>query len=102
MRNFYVCGRPIGAVTLKDLVTELDDVTDWFHLGIHLEVSSATLRNIRNRHQRTGDIKDMKTDMLMGWMDNEVHPTWSPIVRALVGIKMAPLARKLGMKYGKA
>ena len=90
---------PIGTVTLKDLVSELDN---WFHLGIQLEVSATTLQNIRHRHHHTGDIEAMKTDMFIAWRDNEEHgPKWSTIVRALVGIKMVPLARKLGMKYGR-
>ena len=101
MINVNVYGLPIGAVTLKDLLIELKDVTDWFHLGIHLEVSTTTLINIRLRHQHSGDIEAMKTDMFIAWLDEEMEPTWSAVVRALVRIKMKPLARKLGKKYGK-
>ena len=91
-----------GAATLKAMMEELEGVTNWFSFGIQLEVSTTTLRNIRHRHRHTGDIEAMKTDMFIAWRDNEEHgPTWSSIVRALVGIRMVPLARKLGMKYGK-
>ena len=100
MRNHYGYGLPIGAVTLKDLVAELDDVTDWFHLGIYLEVNTTTLTNIRHKYRYSDGKNVSKTDMFIAWI-NEVEPTWSAVVRALVGIKMMPLARKLGTKYGK-
>ena len=89
-----------GAITLKSLVIELEDVTDWFHLGVYLEVSTTTLINIKYKYCYSNDNEASKTAMFIAWM-NEVKPTWSAVVRALVGIRMKPLARKLAMKYGK-
>ena len=65
------------------------------------QVDTTSLRNIRNRHRQSRDTEAMKTDMLIEWIDNAVDLTWSAVVRALVGIKMKPLAKTLGMKYGK-
>ncbi len=90
-----------GAVTLKDLVAELESVMDWFHLGVFLEVSQSDLLIIKSTHELSRNIKASKSDLFIAWMNTCAQPTWSAVVRALVGIRMEALAKKLAMKYGK-
>ncbi len=91
----------VGAVTLKALVTELEDVLDWFNFGVHLEVRESDLMIIRHTHLNSRDVKASKTDLFTTWIRTSSLLTWSAVVRALVGIRMEPLAKKLAMKYGK-
>lgn len=76
-------------------------MSDWFHLGIHLEVGESELMAISHKHQNSRDLKASKTDLFTVWLRTSNQPSWSAIVRALVGIRMMNLAMKLGMKYGK-
>ncbi len=91
----------VGAVTLKALVSELEEVIDWFNFGVHLEVRESDLMIIRHTHLNSRDVKASKTDLFTTWIRTSSQLTWSAVVRALVGIRMEPLAKKLAMKYGK-
>ena len=88
----------IGKVKLKDLVTELRKVTNWFLMGVYMGVPDWELMAIRSDYQ---DTDDRKTHMLMKWMKLTSDLTWSAVVRALVGIKMRSLAEKVALKYGE-
>ena len=87
-------------VTIKDLINELHDVINWFQLGIYLDISLSDLVKIRADHREKMD--DCKTEMLVTWVKQTTDPSWSTVVKALVGIKMRALARKVAVKYGKS
>ena len=80
------------------LVSELESVVDWFHLGLYLGLSPPELEAIRADKQ--GQTKDCRSAMFTRWIDNTVEPTWSDIVTALVGIGKKSLAHKITIKYG--
>ena len=86
-------------LTLLELVSELTIVVDWFHLGLYLGVPEHELLCIE-QYQR-GHVQQCRTDMLTWWLQRGVQPTWTRVVRALEGIKMEPLARKIATKYGR-
>ena len=48
-----------------------------------------------------GDVKDCRTGMLSWWLQHGTQRRWTSIVRAVEGIKMEPLARKIATKYGR-
>ena len=87
-------------MTIKDLVSELHDVVSWFLLGIYLDVSDSELMKIRADHKEKTDA--CKTEMLVTWLRQTTDASWSMVVRALVGIKMRPLAQKVAVKYGES
>ena len=87
-----------GAVTLKSLVSELHEVVDWFHLGVHLDVPDSELMKIKRSYL---EVDDCKTQVLIFWMKQALQLTWSAVVRALVGIRMYSLAQKIAIKYGE-
>ena len=89
-----------GAVTIKDLITELHDVISWFQLGIYLDISPSELMKIRADHREKTD--DCKTEMLVTWLRQATNASWSTVVRALVGIRMGALAQKVAVKYGES
>ena len=87
-------------MTIKDLINELHDVISWFQLGIYLDISPSELMKIRADHREKTD--DCKTEMLVTWLRQTTDPSWSTVVKALVGIKMGALARKVAVKYGES
>ena len=87
-------------MTIKDLINELHDVISWFQLGIYVDISPSELMKIRADHREKTD--DCKTEMLVTWLRQTTDASWSTVVRALVGIKMQPLAQKVAVKYGES
>ena len=82
---------------LKLLDLELKEVSDWYRLGIHLDIPTAELDPIRYET----NIQDCKWKMFSVWVKKLLEPSWSPIVKALVEIGRERLAHKIAKKYGK-
>ena len=85
--------------SLLDLVSQLEEVVDWFHLGLCLGIPQHELLII-DKSQR-GNVKDCRTGMLSWWLQCGTTRRWTSVVRAVEGIKMEPLARKIATKYGR-
>ena len=85
-------------LTLLKLVSELDTVVDWFHFGLYLGIPDHELLSIELQHQR--HVQRSRTDMLRWWLQHGTERSWTSIVRALEGIKMQPLAKKIAIKHG--
>ena len=81
---------------LRHLVNELSTVSQWYLLGIYLGLHSSTLDAIK---KDCTDTKECLTQTLIQWQEC-VTPTWSAVVRALVGIGRERLASHLATKYG--
>ena len=80
-------------------MSQLEEVVDWFHLGLCLGIPQHELL-IMEDYQR-GHKKRCRTDMLSWWLQHGTQRRWTSIVRAVEGIKMEPLARKIATKYGR-
>ena len=83
---------------LKDLINELQDVIDWFYLGMCLNVPIPTLLTIKQDLRNTDECR---IKMLTAWMNQEEEPTWSKIVTALQEMKKTALAEQIGSKFGR-
>ena len=81
---------------LRDLVNELSTVSQWYLLGIYLGFHPSTLDAIK---KDCTDTKECLTQTLLEWQ-RHVIPTWSAVVKALVGIGRERLASHLAAKYG--
>ena len=81
---------------LRDVLNELSTLNQWYHFGIHLGLHWSTLDAIKKDHT---DTKECRTQMLIEWQ-KQVIPTWSAVVKALVGIGRERLASHLAIKYG--
>ena len=75
---------------------ELQEVNDWVMLGLYLGIKMSRLEEIEEDYPR---LARRRTQMLQEWQNN-VTPTWSAVVQALVGIGMRRLASELAQKYG--
>ena len=82
---------------LKDLVNELQEVTDWFALGVYLGLEMSTLESVRTDSM---GVDECRRNMLGIWM-REQEATWSKVVHALVEMKMYHLAVQIASKYSK-
>ena len=89
-----------GEVTVKLLDEELKEVSDWYGLGLHLDIPTAELDSIRYE-PRLCRIQDRKREMFLIWMGGLSEPSWSHVVKALKEIGQERLAHKISLKYGK-
>ena len=80
-----------------DLDSELHEVIDWISLGLHLGIKLTELKIIEANHPN--DLKRRRIEMFEVWQNN-VTPTWSAVVQALVEIGMRRLASELAQKHG--
>ena len=94
--HFMIVTHTIVIANLKDLVSELHEVTDWFHLGICLGILLAMLQSIKRDYRH---IDEHRREVLLAWMNNE-KPTWSKLVDALVDMRNMSLAYQIAGKYG--
>ena len=85
--------------SLLDLISQLEEVVEWFHLGLYLGVPEYELLSIDK--SKRGDVKECRTGMLSWWLQCGTTRRWTSVVRAVEGIKMEPLARKIATKYGR-
>ena len=82
---------------VRDLDSELHDVTDWIPLGLHLGITPPELKIIEKNYPN--DLSRHRIEMFEEWQ-KKVTPTWSAVVQALVGIGMRRLASELAQKHG--
>ena len=88
----------INSAGLKDLLKELQQVTEWHNLGLHLDVPEHKLNDIQESN--SGNTDDCRREMLMVWMELEVA-TWARVIHALIHIHLPVLAANIASKYGK-
>ena len=85
---------------MKLLDQELQEVSDWFGLGLYLDIPAEELHTIKNE-PTLRRIQDFRTEMFSVWMKKLPEPSWSRVVKALIQIGRERLARKIALKYGK-
>ena len=84
------------AAELADLISELQEVNDWITFGLYLGIKMPKLEAIKVDCSTHGE---RHIQILNKWQNN-VIPTWSAVVQALVGIGKRRLASKLAQKHG--
>ena len=94
----YIFRKLTISVGLRDLLKELQSVTDWRKLGLHLDVPEPKLDDIQESN--SGNTDDCRREMFMAWMDLEV-PTWARVVHALIHIGLPVLAAEIARNHGK-
>ena len=86
----------IVGVAMRDLLSELQELTNWFYFGVCVGVHQATLKEIRQDYE---DTEECKREMLAVWRNKEIA-TWSKVIRALAEVGMPRLALEIASKYG--
>ena len=87
-------------LTLANLTTELDKVTDPHRLGVILEVPAHELKTFEQDYSK--DARRCKSEAIEYWLENGHKPSWEKIVAALEkmgGYKklMRTICEKTGM-----
>ena len=85
---------------MKLLDQELQEVSDWFGLGLYLDIPAEELHTIKYE-PTLRRIQDFRTEMFSVWMKKLPEPTWPRVVKALMEIGRERLAHKIALKYGK-
>ena len=94
IKNYcLLCAQSLKYVTL---ISELHEVIDWIHLGLHLGIKLPELKTIEANYPT---LQRRRIELFEKWQKN-VTPTWSAIVQALVKTGMRRLASELTQKHG--
>ena len=81
------------------MTKDLHEVSDWFSLGLHLDIPPAKLYDIK--HDLTlRSTQEFRTEMLSVWMKKS-GASWPHVVTGLMIIGREALAHKIALKYGK-
>ena len=81
---------------MRDLLSELQELTNWFYFGVCVGVHQSRLKEIRQDYE---DTEECKREMLAVWRNNEIA-TWFKVIRALAEVGMPRLALEIASKYG--
>ena len=85
-------------LTLKQVENELKEVTDWFSLGLQLEITIAKLDLIEKKHPK--EPERCKLDVLDFWFANAQDRSWQALLKALEAMeKHGRLVRRLNSEY---
>lgn len=79
------------------LICELEEVKDWFGLGVRLGIDSVILKSIEGRNKT---VEECRSEMLMAYIDTYGIPSWSKIVKTLRKMGEDDLAHKLHERFG--
>ena len=68
-------------------------------MGLYLDIPAHELLSIELQQMK--HVQRCRTDLLGWWLQHGTQLMWTAVVRALEGIKVDPLARKIATKYGR-
>lgn len=78
----------------------LNDVSQWYQLGVQLEVEIAQLKKIKSQFCNDLDgLSLMKIEMLYAWLQSNPAASWGNLVAALRRIKLFSVAQDIENKY---
>ena len=88
---------PETTLTLRNLATELQEVVDWYRVGLSLGIKSYQLEEIRIN--RMGDAMHCKLSMLDSWLRGDVEASWNKLAGALEESNHSFIADRIREKY---
>ena len=80
------------SLKLKNLDLALDEIVDWYSLGLQLDVPSSDLNKIH--HDYTGT-DERRQKMLDKWLEQQPWATWAKLVDALKRMNQHTVAEKI-------
>ena len=87
----------VSKAAFEDIVNEIQQVTRWFDLGLHLGVPTQYLHQLKSE-QICVEFRRIK--VLQEWTRICPNPNWIQIITALIQIDERKLANRIAVKYG--
>ena len=85
-------------LTVKNLSSELTTITNWYQLGLYLDLQTHELDKIQQEHAHQGNDRQMLV-MLTLWLRRTPNPTWDDVVTALEQLRENRVAESVRQKY---
>ena len=70
----------MDCLNVKNVFNAIENVADWFTLGLNLNVSHSKLQEIERNY---ADIARQKQEMIAMWLNGNPEATWNVLIRAL-------------------
>ena len=77
--------KPVPLLTVKELMIEVSNVSDWHALGIQLDLKMSQLKDIDVTHHKEG-LKRIKAEMFDAWLKSSPSASWNDLIKALKAI----------------
>ena len=85
-------------LNVKNLSSELTTITNWYQLGIYLNLQTHELDKIQQDHAHHGNDRQM-LEMLALWLRRTPNATWEDVVSALKQMEENRVAENIRQKY---
>ena len=95
---YFRCNSADIGPTVQQLVKQLQEVDDWYTLGVALGVPVPRLREIQRSNQAEG-VGRWKVDMFEYWLNLNPTASWKDVTRALEQLGHISLAARLKSEY---
>ena len=66
--------------TVKELIKKLNEISDWYKLGVLLDVPVWELKKIKKLNE---EVEENKIELFHIWLKNAKAPTWETILCAV-------------------
>ena len=85
-------------LNVKNLSSELTTITNWYQLGLYLDLQTHELNKIQQDHAHHGNDRQM-LEMLALWLRRTPNPTWDDVVSALQQMRENRVAENIHQKH---
>ena len=85
-------------LNVKNLSSELTTITNWYQLGVYLNLQTHELNKIQQDHANQGNDRQ-RLEMLALWLQRTPNATWEDVVSALEQMGENRVAENVCQKY---
>ena len=85
-------------LNVKNLSTELTTITNWYQLGLYLNLQTHDLNKIQQDHAHQGNDRQ-RLEMLSLWLRRTPNATWEDVVSALQQMEENRVAENIRQKH---
>ena len=85
-------------LNVKNLSSELTTITNWYQLGLYLNLQTHDLSKIQQDHAHQGNDRQM-VEMLSLWLRRTPNATWGDVVSALQQMRENRVAENIRQKH---
>ena len=79
---FSACNSGSPDLSVKNLLTSCKNATDWYMLGIHLDLTPSQLNDIHVTYHAHG-VERLKSQMFDVWLKSSPDASWTDLITAL-------------------